>query len=84
VLGNTSTFWHVTPCCPFKVIRRFGGTSIFWIEEKAKQETNMKHTANKVFLNPEDRRKMFHRNGLHGVTAQKTEIFKFDLILCDI
>jgi hypothetical protein len=41
---NSPVFWNITMCSLVKVNLRIGGTyhSHFWVEEQAKQETNMK------------------------------------------
>jgi hypothetical protein len=44
---KTSVFWDITPCCPVKVndVSEEHVTFIFRVEEEAKEETSMKHSA---------------------------------------
>jgi hypothetical protein len=43
VVIESSTFWDITPCSPFKVNKHFKEhvTYIFWLKEYAKEETSM-------------------------------------------
>jgi hypothetical protein len=55
------TLWHITPCSPLKVNRRFGGTSS---ASKNKPSSNQRESRRQAshLLSPEDGDDMFLRN----------------------
>jgi hypothetical protein len=67
VVVKSCIFWDVTPCSPLKLNRRFGGTCRLHLQgRRISQARNQREAGGKL-------------NGLHAVTSQKVELFKYGM-----
>jgi hypothetical protein len=86
VIVKSSAFWDITPCSPLKDNRRCGGTYRLHLQGQRINSASCWFLAwlilrlwrRKRYV---PRKRRFAFNGLHGITSQKTELFKFAILI---
>jgi hypothetical protein len=80
VVMRSSIFWHITPCSPLKINRRFEGICVFHLQsQRIIQARNQGKTdSNLATCFTETSADL---NGIYGIIPQKIELFGGGVIL---